>query len=200
MFRIKGAIQMPENLYEIIKVISEAQKKEPTGYLASFERLIHPVMIATLFGLYKSQELPPINEEEISLEKSYKFNVDISSFAEILNHLLFCLWVQKKGLPGKSSDNVKFREELYNFISKLLDIDYYRSVLIPFYLKKADESENSGTSFLYRLWNSDEVGLKLTLYSPEYLALEFSSAQSEFLNNTIAPLEKKTRSAMARKK
>lgn len=181
---------MPENLYEIIKVISKAQKKEPTGYLASFERLIHPVMIATLFGLYKSQELPPINEEEISLEKSYEFNVDISSFAEILNHLLFCLWVQKKGLPGKSSDNVKFREELYNFISKLLDIDYYRSVLIPFYLKKADESENSGTSFLYRLWNSDEVGLKLTLYSPEYLALEFSSAQSDFMNSVINLLKK----------
>ena len=192
MIKIKGKLQMPENLYQIINVISEQKKKEKEsrGYLVWFERLIDPIMIATLFGIYKSQELPPIDEEEISLEKSYEFNVDVTSFANILNHFLFCLWAKKKGLPDKSSDIIKYREELYRFISKLLDADYYRSVVIPFYLKKADESESGGISFLYRLWNSDRVGLKLADYSPEYLALEFSSAQSDFISNVIAPLKK----------
>lgn len=191
MIRIKGFLQMPENLYKLINAISEQkQKGEFTGYFSRARaRLMDPVMIATLFGLYKSQELPPSDEEGISLEKSWEFNVEMGS-AEILNHFLFCLWVKKKGLPDRSTDIIKYREELYNFISKLSDADYYRNTLIPFYLKKADESENSGTSFLYRLWNSDEVGLKLTVYSPEYLALEFSSAESDFVNSVINPLKK----------
>jgi len=191
MIRIKGNLQIPENLYQIINIISEEQKKhEPHGYLIGFERLIDPVLIGTLFGLYKSQELPPINKEEISLQKSYEFNVEISSFANIFNHFLFCLWVKKKGLPDKSKDIVKYREELYSFISKILDPDYYRSVVIPFYLNKADESESNETSFLYRLWNSDNLGLELQRYSPEYLALEFNSAQNDFIEDVILPLQK----------
>lgn len=182
---------MPENLYQVLTVISKKkQDKDSTGYLASFERLIDPVTIATLFGLYKSAELPPIDEEEISLEKSYEFNVDISPFANLLNHFLFCLWVKKSGSPDKSSDIIKYREELYRFVTKLLDADYYRTVLIPFYLKKADQSESTETSFLYRMWNSDSVGLKLEVYSPEYLALEFSSEQEDFIRTVVAPLEK----------
>lgn len=179
---------MPENLYQLINVISERkQKGESKGYLVHFKRLMDPVMIATLFGLFKSQELPPADEEEISLENSYKFNVNISSFASILNHFLFCLWAKKKGLPNISVNILKYREELYNFISKLLDVDYYRGVVIPFYLQKADDGR-SGPSFLYRLWNSDKVGLELKDYSPEFLALEFNSAQSDFISDVIAPL------------
>ena len=179
---------MPENLYQIINAISEQkQKRESKGYLVHFKRLIDPVMIATLFGLFKSQELPPTDEEEISLENSYEFNVDISSFASTLNHFLFCLWAKKKGLPNISVDILEYRGELYNFISKLLNVDYYRGVVIPFYLQKADD-ESSGPSFLYRLWNSDKVGLELKDYSPEFLAQEFNSARSDFIGNVIAPL------------
>jgi hypothetical protein len=183
---------MPENLYQIITVISEETKKqEPNGYLVGFERLIDPVLIGALFGLYKSEELPPMDEEEISLQKSYEFgNVEISTFAGIFNHFLFCLWVKKKGLPDKPKDIVKYREELYGFIRQILDAEHYRRVVIPFYLKKADESEGKETSFLYRLWNSDNIGLELQRYSPEYLALEFKDAQEDFIKNVIVPLGK----------
>jgi hypothetical protein len=191
VIRIKGKLQMPENLHQVLTVISKKkQEKESTGYLVRFDRLIDPVTVATLYGLYKSAELPPIEEEEILLEKSYEFNVDISPFANLLNHFLFCLWVKKNGAPDKSSDIVKYREELYRFVTKLLDVDYYRTVLIPFYLKKADQSEDDETSFLYRMWNSDNVGLKLEDYSPEFLSLEFSSAQEEFISSVVAPLKK----------
>lgn len=181
MVRIKGNLQVPENLYQTINTISEAQKGDRRGYLVNFERLIDPVMIGTLFGLYRSQELPPLDVEEIKLDKTWDFNVEISPFADIINHFLFCLWVKKRGSPEKSLDILKYREDLYTFISKLLNDDYYRCVLIPFYLKKADESEKGSTSFLVRLWHSDEIGVEKNYYSPEYLALEFNSVQSEFM-------------------
>jgi len=181
---------MPEYLYNTIAIIAEKkQKKESVGFLSSFERLIDPVMMTTLFGLYKSQELPPLDKEEMSLDKSYEFNVDISSFTQILNHFLFCLWVNKNGLPDKSKEIIEYRKKLYKFVSKLLDSDYYRSVLIPFYLEKANESGSSETSFIYRLWNSDESGVNITTHSPEYLALEFASAQSDFIANIMTPLK-----------
>lgn len=182
---------MPENLFEIISSIKGKDEAGYKGYLGSFEMLIDPVKICTLYGLYKSQELPPLDKEEIKLAKSYEFNVDISTFADILNHFLFCLWVKKKGTPEKSPDIVKYREELYSFISKLLDPDYYRNVLIPFYLTKADEADESGTSsFLHRLASSDNVKLTLEDYSPEFLAREFCAVQNDFMNNVIIPFSK----------
>lgn len=192
LIKIKGNLQMPETLYEIISAIKGREKAESKGYLESFEMLIDPVKICTLFGLYKSQELPPFDKDEISLSKSYEFNVDISTFADILNHFLFCLWVKKKGTPETSKDIVKYREELYGFISKLLDADYYRNVLIPFYLSKTDEADESGTSsFLHRLTSSDNIQLTLEDYSPEFLAREFSAAQNDFISRVIAPFNKK---------
>lgn len=179
-------MQIPEYVYQIIYDIQQNGKK---GYLTNFERLIDPVIIATLYGLYKSRELPPIDVEEIKLAKTWDFNVDISSYANTINHLLFCLWVRKNGSPEKSLDIIKYREGLYVFISKLLDGDYYRNVLIPFYLSKADESEGGWTSFLYRLWNSNDVGVEAQHYSPEYLALEFSSIQSEFMHDIVGHIE-----------
>lgn len=190
--KIKGNLQMPENLFEIITTIKNKDKIERKGYLESFEMLIDPVKICTLFGLYKSQELPPMDKDEIVLEKFYEFNVDISTFADVLNHHLFCLWVKRKGTPDTCPDIVKYRENLYSFISKLLDADYYRNVLIPFYLSKANEAEERGTSsFLHRLASSDNVKLALEDYSPEFLAREFYAAQNDFVKSIIAPLSSK---------
>jgi hypothetical protein len=192
IIRIKGNLSMPENLYETISAIKNRDEIQREGYLSSFERLIGPVKICTLFGLYKSQELPPMDKEEISLAKSHEFNVDISTFADAVNHFLFCLWVKKKGTPETSTDIVSYREELYYFISKLLDANYYRTVLIPFYLSKADEADESGTSsFSHRMASSDNVKLTLEDYSPEFLAREFCTAQNEFINSVIAPFNKK---------
>lgn len=188
--KIKGQLQMPESMFKIVETISQVEKENSQGYLINFKRLVDPVMIGTLFGLYNSKELPPLNVEEYPLAKTWEFNVEITSFADILNHLLFCLWVKKKGSPEKFPDKLKYREELYAFISKLLDDDYYRCVLIPFYLKKADEGEERGTSFLYRLWNSDKIGVEKNNYSPEYLALEFNLVQNEFISSIVDPLEK----------
>ena len=192
MVRIKGIIQVPENLLQIIDAISEAQKsKNYDGYLAGFNQLIDPVIIAMFYGLYKSQELPPADVEELKLEASKEFNVELDPYDNILNHHLFCLWLSKHGGPEKSEDILKYRENLYSFLSKLLDRDYQKNVVIPFYLKKADESEESDASFLYRMWNSDTVGMTLQDYSPEYLAREFSEAESDFMKNIIIPLQKK---------
>jgi len=191
MTKIKGTIQVTEQLYDILNMISEQKKnREPNGHLARFARLIDPVIIAAFFGLYKSQELPPLEEEEeIKLNNSYEFNVDISDFTDIFNHFLFCLWVKENGLPDKSEDMMKYRERLYHFVSKLLDDKYFLGVILPFYLRKADESEGESTSsFLHRLANSDDIGIVLQDYSPEFLAKEFSLMQSEFISNVIAPL------------
>jgi hypothetical protein len=190
MIKIRGNLQMPENLFDLITVIQKKEKPKLEGYLGSFERLVDPVLICTLFGLFKSQELPPVDIEEYPLPKSHEFNVDISSFAETLNHFLFCLWVKKNGTPDSSKDIVLYRETLYKFISKLLDTDYYRNVLIPFYLYQAERGEESGTSsFTHRLASSDNVPLVLEDYSPEFLAREFSTAQGEFINNIIGALD-----------
>jgi hypothetical protein len=192
LVRIKGNLQVPENLLQIINAISEGQKsKDNSGFLAGFNRLIDPAIITMFYGLYKSQELPPIDEEDAKLQASYEFNVDLDPYDNMFNHYLFCLWLNKNGRPEKSKDIMKYREDLYYFISKILDPDIYKNVVIPFYLSKADESEGSETSFLYRLWNSDSIGMTLQDFSPEYLAREFSSAQNDFTKNVIVPLCKK---------
>ncbi len=191
MVRIKGNLQIPENLLQVINSISEEKKsKDHNGYLVGFDQLIDPVVIAMFYGLFKSKELPPIDEEEMKLKTTYEFNVDLDPFDNILNHYLFCLWLSKNGRPEKCKDIMKYREDLYHFISKILDPDYYKNVVMPFYLDKADESESSGTSFLYRLWNSDNIGMALQDFSPEYLAREFSSEQNDFLNEIVIPLTK----------
>jgi len=192
--RIKGNLQLPENLFSVILAVSPEEKRKE-GLLKGFERVVDPVLIGVFFGLFKSQELPPIDEKEITLDKKYEFNVDISPQADLLNHYLFCLWIKEKGLPDLSQNIDKYREDLYDFISRLHDAEYYRSVLIPFYLRKADESESGEPSFLYRLWNSDDIGLVLQPHSPEYLALEFNSAKSEFMTKVTGAIERKSSKA-----
>jgi len=194
MFRIKGNIQVPDALEEIIDSIPPFDEKsahtEPLVYVGSFKQKIDPVLLCTLFGLYKSQELPPTDKEEVALfSKYHDFNVEIGGFADMVNHFLFCLWVKKNGTPDKCADIMKYREELYAFIKKLLDPDYYRTVLIPFYLAKANEQEIGTSSFIHRLAGSDEVKMEIAKdSSPEFLACEFASAQNEFINNCIIPL------------
>lgn len=195
MFRIKGNLQVPDTLKEIINSIPPFEDKslhnEPPKYVGSFKQKIDPVLLCTLFGLYRSQELPPLDKEEVALfSKYHDFNVEIGGFVDVINHFLFCLWVKKNGSPDKCADIMKYREELYTFIKKLLDPDYYRLILIPFYLSKANEQESGTSSFVHRLASSDDVKMEIAKdNSPEFLACEFASAQSEFINNVVAPLE-----------
>ncbi len=197
--KIKGNIQVTQHLYEILTTISQKKKEQnPVGYLDKFERLIDPVILSTFYGLYKSKELPPLKEEKFLLEKSYEFDADISDFADKLNHFLFCLWIKQHGLPDTTDDINSYREELYGFLSKIISDKYFVGVVIPFYVKKADEAEGDKSSFVHRLWSSDNIGNLNEIYSPEYLAAEFSAIQSEFMNEvvkevSIKPPKKKTK-------
>ena len=192
--KLKGNIQIPENLKQIIRAIPPIEADEqglPEKSLANiseFKRKIDPVLICTFFGLYKSRELPPMVEEIKIFSEKKDFSVEIGEFDDLLNHLLFCIWVKKYGFPDTCEDNVKYREDLYAFIKKLLDEDYYRNVLIPFYINKADERESGTSSFLHRLTSSDIVKLELADYSPEFLSREFSNAQHEFMEEIIKPI------------
>jgi hypothetical protein len=192
--KLKGNIQVPENLKQIIRAIPPVEADEqglPEKSLANisdFKRKIDPVLICTYFGLYKSRELPPMVEEIRIFSEKKDFSVEIGEFDDLLNHLLFCLWVKKNGFPDSCQDNVKYREDLYSFIKKLLDEDYYRNVLIPFYINKADERESGTSSFLHRLTSSDIIKLELADYSPEFLSREFSNAQHEFMDEVIKPI------------
>lgn len=192
--KLKGNIQVPENLKQIIRAIPPVEADEqglPEKSLANisdFKRKIDPVLICTYFGLYKSRELPPMVEEIRIFSEKKDFSVEIGEFDDLLNHLIFCLWVKKNGFPDSCQDNVKYREDLYSFIKKLLDEDYYRNVLIPFYINKADERESGTSSFLHRLTSSDIIKLELADYSPEFLSREFSNAQHEFMDEVIKPI------------
>ncbi|MGA3110464.1 MAG: ATP-binding protein [Candidatus Bathyarchaeia archaeon] len=192
--KLKGNIQVPENLKQIIRAIPPIEADEQglseksLANISFFKRKIDPVLICTYFGLYKSRELPPLVEEIKIFSEKKDFSVEIGEFDDLLNHLLFCLWVKKNGFPDSCEDNVKYREDLYAFIKKLLDEDYYRNVLIPFYINKADERESGTSSFLHRLTSSDIVKLELADYSPEFLSREFSNAQHEFMEEVVKPI------------
>jgi hypothetical protein len=190
MTKLKGTIQVPESMLQILNTISE-QRKSKEGCLVRFQYLIEPIIAATFYGLYKSQELPPLEKETNYFDKSYEFNVDITNYAEKLNHFLFCLWVKLNGMPDESENIKIYRKDLYEFISKLLDDDYFQNIIIPFYLKKADERSDDASSFIYRLWNSDNIGLTMQDYSPEFLAKEFCSVQNEYIEDVVLPIMNK---------
>jgi len=199
-----GNIKMPKELEEIIKESSNAEASEkPADYdvkeynsesfLLRFDRLIDPVILSMFFGLYKSQELPPEDPEtKFDLEGSYEFGVDIEEYREIFNNLLLCLWIHKNSFPT-SKDVSEFRKRLYNFTKKILDDDYFRGVIIPFYTKKAAESTR-GRSFLARMRGSGYVRYKkekMSMASQEFICKEFAERQEEFGDLIIKPLSKK---------
>jgi hypothetical protein len=186
--KIKGNIHVTDHLYQILEIISQKKKRQDnSGHLAKFERLIDPVILATFYGLYKSRELPP-SQEDFPLEKSYEFNADISDFANKLNNFLFCLWVKQNGLPDNKTDIMKYREKLYEFTSRIISEKYFISVILPFYINKADEAEGENSSFLHRLWSSDNIGIVNEIYSPEFLAVEFDNSQADFIKEVIEDL------------
>lgn len=202
-----GHIQLTEELYDVIEIkskydipVEDSKHEEPEkppdfdkvqynkkSYIVQFDRLIDPVIIATLYGLYKSKKLPPSDDTPIQLDKSHEFLANISTHEDIISHFLFCLWVKENGYPDESNSIIEYRQKLYEFIEKLLDPKYFINVIIPFYIKEANEAE-SGTSFLFRLRDSGFVQLRSDETSPEYLAMEFAAAQEEFIQEIVQNL------------
>jgi len=201
-----GNIQIPKELEEIIKESSAEESGKPAdfdeneynlkNFLTEFDRLIDPVIVGLFFGLYKSRELPPDDPEtKFDLESSYEFGVDIEEYRGIFNNLLLCLWVHKNGFPSKSGDLSKYRKRLYDFTKKILDDDYFKGVIIPFYTKKAAEPTGGrGRSFLARIKGSGYVSYKkekISMASPEFISKEFVDIQKEFGDHIIKQLSKK---------
>lgn len=209
-----GNVRLPQNLEEVIEKKSNAdtsfkeeekflgksssseREKNPQSFLNRFDRLIDPVILSLFFGLYKSRELPPEDDEpSFDLEGSYEFGVDISRYKEIFNNLLLYLWVYENGFPTEPKNLMEYRQKLYDFTQKILEDDYFRKVIIPFYTKKADESE-SGRSFLARLKDSEFVEYekeKMSMATPEFIFKEFTTRQKEFSDEIIKPLSEKAK-------
>ncbi|GAI24574.1 unnamed protein product, partial [marine sediment metagenome] len=128
--------------------------------LTKFQRLVDPLVIGIFYGLFKSKKLPPIDRKEIKLETTYEFGVNVSSFISVFNHCLLSLWLKNNNLPNQDIDLVEYRKKLYIFIEKILDLEYFQNVIIPFYLQISDEKEGNRVSFLYRMWNSGNVSME----------------------------------------
>lgn len=195
-FKLQGNVYLPRNLNEILASIMPLDKDKrtditalPLPYISSFKNKIEPVLLCTFFGLYTSRELPPAeNFPAEGFTEKRDFNVNIGEAAELLSHLLFCLWVKKNGYPDTCEDPVKYRHDLYDFIAKLLDEHYYRNTIIPFYIFKASKDGGGTSSFVHRLTSSANVKLELLDRSPEYLAVEFAKAQRDFMDELVKPI------------
>lgn len=201
-----GHIQLPKELHDVTNTKSKNDSTDPKvhekperpsdfdedlynhqSYLVQFHRLIDPVIISAYFGLFKSKKLPPLDLEKIELDDEHEFGASIEDQRNQFMHYLFCLYLSKKGYPDEAEDLLDYRRELYGFIEKIIDHNYFVDVILPFYLQEANE-DYSGTSFLYRLRESGFVKFKSDDSTPEYLAMEFAAAQDEFINETIKPL------------
>ena len=184
-------IKITENLEEVLKTAIE-QKQKKDGYWSNHDRLIDPVIVSVFYGLYKSRKLPPLNWDSVDAPINHEFNVNITSYTNIFNHLLFCLWLSENKMPDVSSDMNDFREKLYNFIEKILDPDFWRAVIIPFYVREADKAEETELSFLYKLRNAHTVKIESLSRSPEFLAMEFHLLQDEFFGDIITQVYTET--------
>lgn len=191
--KLEGNIYLPNNLNEILAFIVPLDKDKRTDnsapisqYIASFKNKIEPVLLCTFYGLYKSRQLPPlVNFPVDCFTEKRDFNVNIGEAAELLSNLLFCLWVKKNGYPDTCEDPVKYRQDLYDFIAKLLDEHYYRNTIIPFYIFEANKDNGGTSSFVHRLSSSGNVKIELIDHSPEHLALEFADEQKRFMNEVV---------------
>lgn len=174
-------------------IIDGIDKKDLSedNYLNYFSRQIDPIILGVFYGLYTSRKLPPLTDERIQLKHSKEFGADISIHSEMINHLLFCLWLDNYGFPEDSDDILKYREILYEFISYIIKPRYYRDVLIPYYLKIASEDQQYDSSFMWKLWNSGEIGVTNVETSPEFISLTFHDAQESFLNDIVRPIQEK---------
>ena len=209
MIKNIGNIQLPEELFDLIQTKAKHDQsvddyneitQRPEGYnktdfnklpyTTKFNRLIDPVIISIYYGLYLSKELPPLEGEPIILDKKHEFSANISNQIDVFRHLMFCLWININGYPFECSDGVEYRKSLYQFIQKILDDTYIVNVIIPFYLEKAANTDH-GTSFLFRMRESNFIKWESNDISPEYFAIEFNLIQEDFYNSIIKPLFEK---------
>ena len=196
-----GVLQVPKDLLDIILKHKSNTDEKPDNYtteeyndqsyLDSFKRKIDIPILCFYYGLYKSRELPPELNTDISFGYNFEFGADISKHSELFNNLLFALWVKKNPVPKEYSLLIKYREQLYLFLEKLQNNRYFTKILIPFYLQKASDSNNE-QSFINRLKNSDYVKYEPIDSSPEYLAMEFYNIQKEFMEYLIIEEVEKT--------
>jgi len=199
------SVGLPPELHGVVEIRSlkdskkDKEPEKPDDYvkykynkkchILNFDRMIDPVLISLFYGLYISKKLPKINEQ-INVYEKKEFGVNISSYWEIFSHLLFCLWIKINGYPNEASNILEYRKMLYEFIEDLLNEEYFISTIIPFYLNEANNGD-TGYPFLYHMKESGFVELKNSISSPEYLAMEFQTAQKDFEDEIITPLFEK---------
>jgi hypothetical protein len=186
--KLRGLLPIPNSLNQI----RDLNNTPKDNYLKQI-RIIDPIMLGVFYGLYVSKELPPLIDQKIELDDTFDSNVDITTYAEVLNNHLFCLWLNKNGFPNESVNLQDYRSNLYKFIELIIEPDYYRDVLIPFYLKISDQNRNNEPSFFYRIIESATLGVEISVNSPEFIFSEFNMIQNDFINEIIKPLELKTR-------
>lgn len=197
-------VGLPPELHGVVenRALKDKKDKEPEkpedytkfkynkkSHLLKFERMIDPVIISMFYGLYISKKLPEKNESVTNYEKKEFGIVNISQYWELFSHLLFCLWIKINGYPNEST-NILYRTNLYKFIKCLLNEDYFINTIIPFYLNEANKND-MGYAFLYNMKESGFIEFKSSTSSPEYLAMEFQTAQKEFEDDIIKPLFEK---------
>lgn len=196
--RIEGNISMPKELEDMISLHKEEIKDIDKNfeYLNELPRKIDLMFLCVFFGLYSSKELPPpedpdnykVSNNEIEMG-TYRFTVKVDTTANLLRHLLFVLWISKEDITP--SDTFEYREKLYGFLERILDDNYIKKVIIPFYLIKAAEKIEEDPSFISKLKKSVDIDYGYSIFSPEMIALEYHSIKRKFENDLKKKLKEK---------
>jgi hypothetical protein len=164
-----------------------------TSYFLGVKRQIDPMFVAVFYGLFTSNELPPmIDRYTISGDhESHDFGGGIdeplSHYRSILYHSILGLWIQKNGYPQEVQNLFKYRQDLYTFLAKVITDDYFMEVLVPFYLDMAVKHEDD---FIDRFCGSNFIPFEPTRYSPEWLSLAFQKKQEQFYNEISSSLNR----------
>jgi hypothetical protein len=149
------------------------------------------MFVAVFYGIFASNELPPLIEkytiEEESVHHDFGGGIEdiLNQYRSILNHSLFSLWIHKNGYPQEVENLFQYRKDLYEFLGKILNDDYFMDVLIPFYLDKAVKNKDD---FIDRFIGSNFVAYQPTRYSPEWTSLEFQQKQEKFYREISSSL------------
>lgn len=197
-FKVKF-IDLPNELFGIVNVKSNENVDDKPddyeisvynieNYLSKFNRIVDPVIISMFYGLYISKKLPTELNVEYSNFTKKEFGVDITKEVNVFTHLIFCLWLKENGFPNELSNIRDYRGNLYKFIKKLLNQDFFTNQIIPFYLNQARESDSG---FIHEMKESGYLEFKSLQNSPEYLSMEFRAAQEDFEKTVIVPLFEK---------